>query len=247
MEDRMQIDLPLKVQRHFEAALRSSALERDDVWSLSALSERFQAPEEEMRRVLAVAHRKGLVERVAEDRFRILGIADRGVKSVHAHTQKRSLKPTSQVRGVSVEPASQEVAEQLAVEVGAPIYRFARTRCVEGLPLANQVNYLPFAVCPGLEEHDVSQRSFQRLLEEEYTVVLTDAVEQLAMVPATAQDASVLGVRPDAPLLEIARLALSATAQPVVWAILHINPQGYQYVAALWPTAAELLASRSSS
>jgi len=243
----MKIDLPLKLQRRFEAALRSSTLERDVVWPLSKFSERFEAPEAEMRRVLASAHRKGLVERVAADRFRILGIAKRGVKSVHAHTQKQALQPSSQVREVSIEPASQEVAEQLAVHVGAPVYRFARTRCIEDLPLANQVNYLPFAVCPGLEDHDVSQSSFQELLEEEYAVVLTDAVERLAMVPATAQDASVLGVPPDTPLLEIARLALSATARPVVWAILHVNPQGYQYVAELWPTAAELLARKTSS
>ncbi|MFP4344739.1 MAG: GntR family transcriptional regulator [Anaerolineales bacterium] len=237
----MKIDLPLNLQRRFEAALRGSALERGVVWSPAALSERFEVPEEEMRQVLAVAHRKGLVARMAEDRFRILGIADRGVKSVHAHTQKQALRPSSQVRGVSVEPASREVAEQLAVEIGAPIYRFERTRCVQEVPLANQMNYLPLTVCPGLENHDVSQRSFQALLEEEYAVVLTDAVERLTMVPATAQDASVLGIPPDARVLEIARLALSATAQPVVWAILHINPQGYRYVAEIWPTAVRLL------
>jgi DNA-binding GntR family transcriptional regulator len=238
----MRIDFSRELQRDFESELVSGAFEIDTVWTVPSLCERFGATDVDMRQVLVAAYRKGLVEAEA-GRFRILGLAERGVGSVHAHTHKRGLKPTSEVRAVEVEPASEEVAGHLAIEAGAPVYRFERTRRIDGSPLANQINYLPFDVCPGLEEEDVSRRSFQGLLEETYHVVLTGAEEHLSIVPATDQDRDVLGLPPGASVLEISRLARSATEQPVVWAVLHIDPNQYRYVAELWPAAARLLAS----
>jgi GntR family transcriptional regulator len=239
----VKTDFPRDLQRQFETQLLDGAFERGAVWSVPALAEHLDTSEADVRRVLIAAHRKGLIEKAAADRFRMLGLAERGVGSVHAHTQGQGLKPTSQVRAVVVEPATEAVAAQLAVSVGAPVYRFERTRCIDGSPLANQTNYLPFDVCPGLEEEDVSHRSFQGLLEETYHVFLTAAEEELAIVPATPQDREVLGLTSGASVLEISRLARSATAQPVVWAILHIDPNQYRYVAELWPPAARLLAS----
>ena len=239
----MKTDFPHDLQRQFEAALLEGTLERGGVWSVPALAEHLGASDADVRRVLAAAHRKGLVEKEPADRFRMLGLAERGVGSVHAHTQGQGLKPTSQVRAVEVEPATEAVAAQLAVGVGTPVYRFERTRRIGGSPLANQINYLPFDVCPGLEAEDVSHRSFQGLLEETYHVVLTAAEEELAIVPATAQDGEVLGLPPDASVLEISRLARSATGQPVVWAVLHVGPSQYRHVAELWPAAARLLSS----
>lgn len=237
----MKTDFPRDLQRQFETQLLGGALGHSEVWSVPALAEHLGASDDDVRRVLAAAHRKGLVAKAAADQFRMLGLAERGVGSVHAHTQERGLKPTSQVRAVEVEPATEAVAAQLAVGVGTPVYRFERTRCIDGSPLANQVNYLPFDVCPGLEEEDVSHRSFQGLLEETYHVFLTSAEEDLAIVPATPQDREVLGLSPGASVLEISRLARSATVQPVVWAILHVDPSQYRYVAELWPAATGLL------
>ncbi len=239
----MKTDFPRDLQRQFETQLLGGAFVHSEVWSVPALTDHLGASDADVRRVLVAAHRKGLVEKAAAGRFRMLGLAERGVGSVHAHTQGRGLKPTSQVRAVEVEPATETVAAQLAVSVGTPVYRFERTRRIDGSPLANQTNYLPFDVCPGLEEEDVSHRSFQGLLEETYHVFLTSAEEDLAIVPATPQDREVLGLSPGASVLEISRLARSATAQPVVWAILHVDPSQYRYVAELWPAAARLLAS----
>jgi GntR family transcriptional regulator len=236
----MTIDFPRDLQREFESEVAGGAFEIGTIWNVDALCERYGASDTDMRRVLVSAHRKGLVEAEA-GWFRILGLAERGVGSVHAHTQKRGLKPTSEVRVVRVEPAADVVAERLAIGVGAPVCRFERTRRVGESPLANQINYLPFDVCPGLEGENVSQRSFQGLLEEEYHVVLTGAEEDLGIVPATEQDREVLGLSLGASVLEISRLAWGATEKPVVWAILHVDPNQYHDVAELWPTAVHLL------
>ena len=133
------------------------------------------------------------------------------------------------------------MAERLRVEVGDPVYRYVRTRNVDGQPLANQTNYMPFAVCPGLGHDDVSRYPFQRLLEEEYYAVLVEMQEAYSLIPSTDLDRQVLQLPEGASVLVVDRIALSATGWPLVWAMIRIRPDRYKYVAALWPQAAQLL------
>jgi GntR family transcriptional regulator len=127
------------------------------------------------------------------------------------------------------------------LDPGAPVYRFVRTRYVNDEPLANQTNFIPFEVCPGLEDDDVSNFSFKRLLEEKYLAILSQLQESHQITQADAQDAHVLGVSPGSLLVLVERISLSPTGYPMVWASIRIRPDHFQYVAALWPAAAELL------
>jgi GntR family transcriptional regulator len=195
-----------------------------------------------MLEVLRTAQRKGLVdEALPGARYRILGLPTTKLDSVFTHTARSGLKPQSFVREVVVEPATPVVAEKLDMEEGDPVYRYVRTRNVAGLALANQTNYMPYGVCLGLEHDDVSNYSFQRLMEEKYAAVLTEMKEWFSLVPATDEDRAILGLPEEAPVLVIERIALGATGWPLVWANIRIRPDRYEYVAALWPKAAELL------
>jgi GntR family transcriptional regulator len=183
------------------------------------------------------------VDRVDQegDLFRILGLPATSFASVFTHTASSGLKPRSVVRDVEVEPATPAVAAKLEVEVGSPVYRYVRTRYVAEQPLANQTNYMPFAICPGLEDDDVSRYSFQKLLEEKYFAVLVEMKEEFAIIPANDADQEILDLSPSSSILLVDRIALSATGWPLVWASIRIHPDRYQYVAALWPKAAQLL------
>jgi GntR family transcriptional regulator len=207
------------------------------------LASRFQTPVEQMRLVLRTACRKGLVDEVEADRgrFRVLGLVRTDMESVFTHTAKAGFKPTSLVRIVEVEPATPRVAEKLDVRMGSPVYRYVRTRNVDGHALANQTNFIPFEVCPGLEHDDVSRYSFQRLLEDKYLAIITTMEEWYRLVPTTEEDRELLGLPEDSSVLVIERIARSATGWPLVWANLRIHPGRYEYVSALWPQAARLL------
>ncbi len=232
---------PVELQRVFERSLTAGDYQAGDVLTLARLSERFQAEAAAMAAVMAAEMRKGLVQELGSGKFEVRGVARPEVGSVFVHAQERGLKPTSQVRAVVKEPASETVAQKLRLEMGAPVYHFERTRRVKEEPLANQVNYIPFEVCPGLEHDDVSRTSFQKLLEEKYLVFLAEAEERLAVVPAEPEDRAVLGLPPASSIVRVERLARSSSGWPVVWAVLHIHPDRYEYVAELWPAAAELL------
>jgi GntR family transcriptional regulator len=236
-------EYPKELQSRFEEAVVQGRYTRGDVLPLGDLAADFQAPVDQMRLVALTAHRKGLLGRSGAETgtFQVLGLPKTKFASVFTHTAQAGFKPTSLVRKVVVEPASPQVADRLRVTAGSPVYRYVRTRNVDGQPLANQTNFMPFAVCPGLEHDDVSRYSFQRLLEEKYFSVLVEMQEDHSLIPSTGQDREVLHLPLGASVLVVDRIALSATNWPLVWATIRIRPDRYRYVAALWPQAAQLL------
>ena len=236
------------MQRQFEQAIISGAHPEGETVTVESLSSKDQASLAQMRQITQTAHRKGLVAQVAQEdgAYRILGLPTTSFASVFTHTASSGLKPRSVVRDVEVQAATPTVANMLEVEVGDPVYRYVRTRYVDEQALANQTNFMPFAICPGLENDDVSRYSFQKLLEEKYYAVLMEMKEWFRLVPSTTEDQEVLDLPDGSPVLVIERIALSATGWPLVWASIRIRPDRYAYVSALWPQAAQLLEDTGS-
>jgi GntR family transcriptional regulator len=237
----LDIEFPTELQQRVERAIVAGDLARGQVWALDELTGRFQAATAEMIQVLQAARRKGLVVDAEGGAFRVLGLPTTKFASVFTHTAASGWKPRSEVREVEVEPASPLVAAKLRVEAGSLVYRYVRTRWVNEEALANQTNYMPLDVCPGLEREDVRRYSFQKLLEEKYHAVLVEMEEEYDMLPATVSDRETLSLPAEATVLVVDRIARSATRWPLVWAEIRIRPDRFDYVAALWPKAAELL------
>ncbi|MCL7451682.1 MAG: UTRA domain-containing protein [Anaerolineae bacterium] len=237
----MSIDYPTELQARFERRIVAGAYGRGQVIRVDHLAAQLKAPTDQVLRVLRTAQRKGLVADAAEGSVRVLGLPTTRFASVFTHTASSGLNPRSEVRQVEVERATLTVAERLRVDVGSPVYRYVRTRWVNEEALANQTNYMPFQVCPGLEHDDVRRYSFQKLLEEKYAAVLVEMVEETRLAAASVQDQAVLGLAQGANVLVVDRIALSATGWPLVWAEIRIRPDRFEYVAALWPEGAKLL------
>ena len=244
----MNTEYPRALQRQFEQMIVDGSRATGSTVAAGDLASEYQATPDQMRQILLTAYRKGLVDKVTKegDAFRILGLPSTSFASVFTHTASLGLKPRSVVRDVEVVPATPLAAERLQVDVGSPVYRYVRTRYVDGHALANQTNYMPFAICPGLEHDDVSRYSFQKLLEEKYFAVLMEMKECFRLVLATSEDREILDLPEGSPVLVIERIALSATGWPLVWANIRIRPDRYEYVSALWPQAAHLLEETDS-
>jgi GntR family transcriptional regulator len=242
------VEYPRALQRQFEQAIIEGHHAPGDVVTISDLAAEYQVSLPQIEQIVQTAHRKGLVDQVTQEEgvFRILGLPTTSFASVFTHTANSGLRPRSVVRDVEVEPATQRVADKLEVDAGNPVFRYVRTRYVNEQALANQTNFMPFAVCPGLEEDDVSRYSFQKLLEEKYYAVLMEMKEWFRLVPATTEDQEILGLPRASQVLVIERIALSATGWPLVWANIRIRPDRYEYVSALWPQAAHLLEDTGS-
>lgn len=242
----MKLEFPRQVARRFEQAIADHTLAVARLVTCEEMAKRFGATPAEMSQVLLASQRKGIIQ-PRENCFEILGVMEPTLDSLFQHTAKSGMTPSSDVRATVVEPAPPTAAEKLNLPVGAPVYRLERTRNVNGEGVANQVNYIPCEICPGLEEDDMTHHSFQRLLEIKYHVVFAEMKENIFLAPGSESDQKILGLPTGAQVLVIDRIAVGRTGYPLVWADIHIRPDRYHYVAGLWPSAGPLVQSLGTS
>jgi GntR family transcriptional regulator len=236
----LDITFPVQLQQKVEQAILAGQLHTGQSVAVEALAAQFQSSDEAMRAVLLAEHRKGLVKQHGHQ-FEIVGITGPTLDSLFQHASKSGQKPASEVRAAVIVPCPEPAAAKIDVPPGAPVYRLERTRMVDSQILANQVNYIPFEICPGLEHDDLSHSSFQKLLEQKYHTVIPEMKEEIRLVPGTDKDLEILGLPAGARVLVVERLSFSANHVPVVWADIHIRTDRYHLVASLWPKAAEVL------
>jgi GntR family transcriptional regulator len=87
-------------------------------------------------------------------------------------------------------------------------------RIVEGEPISIQIPYLPVALCPGLEENDLT-RSLYRLLETRYGLRLWTGHETLRARCALPHEEELLEVPERTPVMYMERVTYAATGQAV--------------------------------
>jgi GntR family transcriptional regulator len=119
-------------------------------------------------------------------------------------------------RLISVEkvPAPKKVAHALELPEGALCYKLCRLRLVDGEPISIQTPYLPTALCPGLEENDLT-RSLYRLLETRYGLRLWTGHETLRARCALPHEEELLEVLKCTPVMYMERVTYAVTGQAV--------------------------------
>jgi DNA-binding GntR family transcriptional regulator len=241
LAEKLMVNFPAVLQKKIEVMLLDGSLPVQSIVRVEALSQQLDASRTDVALVLASAYRKGLVEHKSADSYVVLPLAKPSIESVFQHTARMGFKPTTVVREVQILASSAEIADRLSVKPGEPVYLQVRSRLVEGRILANQHNYLPIEVCPGLESQDLSRRSFQETLEQDYHAIVVDVEESCRLIPANQEDRQILGLAKNDEVVVVQRLSLSATRRPLVWADIHVRIDRIDYVAALWPNAARLI------
>jgi GntR family transcriptional regulator len=236
---------PKELQENIELDIVSGDLITGSTVSVAELQKRYQTDSEDLDRVIKSSIRKGLLDRsMAENSFTVLGKSQPTIISVFQHAAKTGMAPRSIVRAVTVLSASEFVAQKLAINAGDPVFQQTRTRMVNDESIANQNNYIPIEVCPGLESVDLSHTSFQTVLEGQFNAVVADIKETFEISPASAEDAEILGMAQGSDVLIVQRLSLSPGGLPLVWADIHVRPDRYHYVKDLWPEAAVFFEQR---
>lgn len=239
---------PRALQEQFEGDIVKGILMKGLIVSFTDLQNRYHADSADLNRVISGTIRKGLlIQNMTDNQFYVLGKSQPTVISVFQHAAKSGLTPQSIVRAVVVKFASAFVAQKLKIKMGEPMFQQTRTRMVNNEVIANQNNYIPIEVCPGLEIVDLSRTSFQTTLEGQFNAVVADIEEYFEISPGSEEDADILGVERGSEVLIVQRLSLSPSGLPLVWADIHIRPDRYHYVKELWPEAAALLDQKRGS
>jgi GntR family transcriptional regulator len=110
--------------------------------------------------------------------------------------------------------APPRVAQALELPEGVPCYKLCRLRIVDGEPISIQIPYLPAALCPDLEENDLT-RSLYRLLETRYGLRLWTGHETLRARCALPHEEMLLEVAKCTPVMYMERVTYAVTGQAV--------------------------------
>jgi GntR family transcriptional regulator len=117
--------------------------------------------------------------------------------------------------------ATHHIERALELKPGEMVYELCRLRIVDDLPLSLQTAYLPAALCPRLEENDLTA-SLYRLLESRYGLRLWTGQETLRARKATAPEAHILNIGEGIPVMYTERITYAASGSPV------------EYLEAIW-------------
>jgi GntR family transcriptional regulator len=124
--------------------------------------------------------------------------------------------PSGKVVAMQRRPAKSSEAERLALPAAAPIYHLTRVRLLSGRPVMIERGVYPDRVGALVAGMDLEGGSITERLEE-LGVVFADAGHVIDAVPASAEDARLLGVSPRVPMLRERRLTTDLAGMPVEW------------------------------
>lgn len=134
---------------------------------------------------------------------------------------RRGWSLTTQLVSLEQIPSASYVARAVEVPDGTRVYKLCRLRLVDDEPLSLQTAYLPFEMCPNLEENDLTS-SLYGLLETRYGMRLWTGKETLRARCATPYEADLLRIKEDAPVMYMERTTYAA------------NGVAVEYLEAVW-------------
>ncbi len=128
---------------------------------------------------------------------------------------ERGFTPVTKVLHQGVEPASAKVALRLKLEPGTLVHNIERLRYVNDEPIVLVRTFVPVALCEGLAEIDLSNRSLYAVLEDTCGVMLTHGRRTVEAVMADKREAGLLETQEGAPLLYLESVGYVQDGTPV--------------------------------
>jgi GntR family transcriptional regulator len=124
--------------------------------------------------------------------------------------------PESRILSVEIVEADTEVAQRLAVRLGARMVRLERVRSVGAKLCIFERIMLPKALFPGIEKRALPNNLYE-LYRSTFGVTIVRTTEKLKAVGAPRAVAKHLGVAAATPLLQVDRTAFGIDGKPAEW------------------------------
>jgi len=139
--------------------------------------------------------------------------------------------PVSRILACEQRSATEHERDQLQLAPGDGVIALHRVRTLEDKPAIVERLTLPQELFPGLGDDPKLPEDLYRYFQGEYGITVAKADESVRAVAADPLEAQLLEVMPDAPLLEIDRVAVTIDGRPVEWRVSRCNTTNYSYVA----------------
>jgi GntR family transcriptional regulator len=115
--------------------------------------------------------------------------------------QQRGYRTHARVLTAQLVPATAVVADELHVAVHDALVKLERVRFINDEPISVELVYLPYALVPGILEHDFSRESLYQVLRTEYHYQFAWARQIVEADMPSAREASLLTIPRTTPVL----------------------------------------------
>lgn len=133
----------------------------------------------------------------------------------HEDMAARGYTIRTKVLRKEVQKAPKRIARALQLKEGEKIIFLERLRFVEEEPVVWVQNHIPYHLCPGLLEEDLTDRSLYELLSEKYHLKPQWAEASLEPTVASNLDVFLLGIDPGAPVLLLENITYDPEDRPI--------------------------------
>jgi GntR family transcriptional regulator len=192
----------------------------DRLGSERALAEHFGVPRSALRDALETLERGQEIRRTMGRTGGVFvsdGKVERQLNSIVGvpdMLRQQGFRASTEILRSGIGLASPSELRGLALAEGDHVFRIARRRDADGVPLSIDQMSLPMRMLPGFQQLDHTE-SIYRLLAREYRIELAHSDETIDVVGATDEQATTLGIEPGAPLYEIWRITFDTSDTPV--------------------------------
>lgn len=147
----------------------------------------------------------------------------------------QGLRPTSRVVSMRKVAADAATATALDVEPASRVWRLERLRLTDGTPLAVECSHLPVARFPDLGRQIKDDVSLYRVLEDEYRITVTRAVQTVETAMASPEQYRLLDADSAAPVLVLTRTTYDQRGLPVEYVLSTYRGDRCRLTAVLLP------------
>lgn len=96
----------------------------------------------------------------------------------------------------SITECDKHLSRRFRRMLGEKLYRISRLRMLNDIPMLIETAYIPVALAPGLEEHDLVRGSLFDVLQDVYHLDLDHGEEKASITSATEEEAALLQLQP---------------------------------------------------
>lgn len=151
-----------------------------------------------------------------------------GLTSFSEDMMERGLKPSSKIISYETIPAKRSVASRLGISEGDKVLQIERIRLADDVPMALETAYMPFHLTKGLNV-ELAKDSIYQFIEEELSLTIEEAYQELGAVVATAHDAKYLQIEENTPVLRIIRITNLEDGTPFEYVISSFRADRYRF------------------
>lgn len=225
------IPLYFQVSQKIEKAILSGELPAGSrLENEVALSERLGLSRPTVRRAIQDIVDKGLLVRRRGIGTQVVhGQVTRNVEltSLFDDLARSNKKPTTQVLAVEAVPADAKIAEVLSVDEGTPTLYIHRLRLADDVPMAVMENWLPEDFLD-IDRDDLLQHGLYQVLRSR-GVTIRVARQRIGARKSTNEEASLLEIDKNSPLLTMNRTAFDGSGRAVEFGHHCYRPDLYSF------------------